>query len=103
MLPFIIRRVVLTVPVCLGISMLVFLLIHLVPGDPVRVMLGLQADQAKIADIREQLGLNRSLPIQYVDWLGHLLTGDLGESYLTGQSVTGAILQRLPATLTLTA
>jgi peptide/nickel transport system permease protein len=80
----------------------VFLLIHLVPGDPVRVMLGLQADQEKIADIREQLGLNRALPIQYVDWLGHLLTGDLGESYLTGESVTGAILHRLPATLTLT-
>ncbi len=102
MLPFIIRRVVLTVPVCLGISVLVFLMIHLVPGDPVRVMLGLQADQEKIAQIREQLGLNRSLPIQYLDWLGNLLRGDLGKSYLTGQSVGGAIMQRLPATLTLT-
>jgi peptide/nickel transport system permease protein len=102
MVRFIVRRVLLTIPVCLGISVLVFLLIHLVPGDPVRVMLGLQADQEKIAQIREQLGLNRPLPIQYVDWLGKLLRGDMGKSYLTGESVGGAIMQRLPATLTLT-
>jgi peptide/nickel transport system permease protein len=102
MLRYIVRRVILTIPVCLGITVLVFLLIHLVPGDPVRVMLGLQADQQKIAQIREQLGLNRPLPIQYADWLGRLLRGDLGKSYLTGEPVGGAIVQRLPATLTLT-
>jgi peptide/nickel transport system permease protein len=101
-LRFILRRLVLLVPVCFGISVLVFLLIHLVPGDPVRVMLGLQADQQKIAQVRRQLGLDRPLAVQYVSWLGHLLRGDLGQSYLTGEPVMRAILQRLPATLSLT-
>lgn len=102
MFRFILRRIVLVVPVCLGISMLVFLLIHLVPGDPARVMLGLQATDAKVTEIHRQLGLDRPLPIQYVDWLGHLLRGDMGKSYLTGESVVGAVLGRMAATLTLT-
>lgn len=102
MLRFILRRVILVIPVCLGISILVFLLIHFVPGDPARVMLGLQANDEKVAQIHEQLGLDRPLAVQYVDWLWHLLRGDMGNSYLTGEGVVGAVLGRMPATLTLT-
>ncbi len=102
MLRFIVRRTILTLPVCFGISVLVFLLIHLVPGDPVRVMLGLQADQQKVAEIREALGLNRPLPVQYAEWVANAFRGDLGQSYLTGESVFGAVMDRMPATLTLT-
>jgi len=101
-LSFILRRVLLAVPVCLGISILVFLLIHLVPGDPARVMLGLQANEQTVAKIHEELGLDRPLPVQYLDWIWHLLRGDLGESYLTGEPVARAVLGRMPATLTLT-
>ncbi len=102
MLRFIVRRIILIIPVCFGISVLVFLLIHLVPGDPARVMLGLQANEQKVAEIHKELGLDRPLPVQYADWLGHLLRGDMGESYLTGESVAGAVFGRMPATLTLT-
>ncbi|MBW3633932.1 MAG: ABC transporter permease [Chloroflexi bacterium] len=101
MLRFIVRRLLLVIPVCFGISVLVFLLIHLVPGDPARVMLGLQANEESVAAIREQWGLNRPLPIQYVDWVWRLLQGDLGRSYLTNEPVFAAVLGRLPATLTL--
>ncbi len=102
MLRFIVRRLLLSIPVCVGISVVVFLLIHLVPGDPARVMLGQQATVENVTAIREELGLNRPLPVQYADWLWGLLRGDLGESYLTGESVFGAVLNRMPATLTLT-
>lgn len=102
MLAFILRRILLAIPVCFGISVLVFLLIHLVPGDPARVMLGLQANDETVARIRDQLGLDRPLPVQYLDWGWRLLHGDLGESYLTGESVFGAVVGRMPATLTLT-
>ena len=102
MLSFILRRVLLAVPVCFGISVLVFLLIHLVPGDPARVMLGLQANDETVAQIHEELGLDRPLPVQYLDWLWHLLRGDMGESYLTGEPVFRAVVGRMPATLTLT-
>ena len=102
MLRFIVRRILLVIPVCFGISVLVFLLIHLVPGDPARVMLGLQANEQKVAEIHKELGLDRPLPVQYADWLVNLLRGDMGESYLTGESVGGAVLGRMPATLTLT-
>ena len=101
MLRFILRRLLLVIPVCFGISVLVFLLIHLVPGDPARVMLGLQANEESVAAIREEWGLNRPLPIQYLDWVSRLLQGDLGRSYLTNEPVFAAVIGRLPATLTL--
>jgi peptide/nickel transport system permease protein len=79
------------------------MIIHLVPGDPVRIMLGLQADQAKIEKIRRQMGFDRPLLVQYGDWLWSALHGDLGQSFITGQSVTKAVAQRFPATLSLAA
>lgn len=98
---FLLRRLLTTIVVMLGISIVVFMIIHLVPGDPVRIMLGLQADQAKVEEIRHQMGFDRPLIIQYGEWLGRALRGDLGESYITGQKVSEAVWQRLPATLSL--
>jgi peptide/nickel transport system permease protein len=98
---FLIRRLLATLLVMLGVSFVVFMIIHLVPGDPVRVMLGLQADQAKVEEIRHIMGFDRPLLVQYADWLWSALHGDLGQSFITGQSVSEAVIQRLPATLSL--
>jgi peptide/nickel transport system permease protein len=98
---FLVRRLMTTLLVMLGVSFVVFMIIHLVPGDPVRVMLGLQADQAKVEEIRQLMGFDRPLLVQYVDWLWSALQGDLGQSFITGQSVSEAVIQRLPATLSL--
>ncbi len=98
---FLLRRLFTTLLVMLGVSFVVFMIIHLVPGDPVRIMLGLQADQAKIEKIRRQMGFDRPLLVQYADWLWSALHGDLGQSFITGQSVAQAVAQRFPATLSL--
>jgi len=98
---FFFRRLLTTLLVLLGVSFVVFMIIHLVPGDPVRIMLGLQADQDTVERIRHQMGFDRPLLVQYVDWLWSALQGDLGESFITGQSVSQAVAQRFPATVSL--
>jgi peptide/nickel transport system permease protein len=98
---FLLRRLLTTLLVLLGVSFVVFMIIHLVPGDPVRIMLGLQADQAKVEEIRRMMGFDRPLLVQYGDWLWSALNGDLGESFITGASVAQAVAERLPATLSL--
>lgn len=101
MLRFLARRLVLTIPVLLGVATLVFSLIHLIPGDPARAMLGESAAQADVDQLRERLGLNRPLIEQYGIYLSGLLQGDLGQSLRTGQPVTSQILDRMPATIEL--
>ena len=101
MLRFVARRVVLTIPVLLGVATLVFSLIHLIPGDPAQAMLGEAAPQADVAALRSQLGLDRPLLEQYADFLGGLIRGDLGTSLRTRTSVTAQIAERLPATFEL--
>jgi peptide/nickel transport system permease protein len=98
---FLVRRLITTLLVMLGVSFIVFMIIHLVPGDPVRIMLGLQADQAKVEEIRHLMGFDRPLLIQYLDWLWSALRGDLGQSFITGQSVSEAVWERFPATMSL--
>jgi peptide/nickel transport system permease protein len=100
-LRFVARRVALTIPVLLGVATLVFLLIHIIPGDPAQAMLGEGAPEADVAALRNQLGLDRPLVEQYVEFLGRLLRGDLGTSLRTGTSVSGQIAERLPATFEL--
>jgi len=95
---FLIRRVLLTIPVLLGVATLVFSLIHLVPGDPAQAMLGDGASPQDIAELRTNLGLDRPLPAQYASFLQSALTGDLGTSFRTGQPVTQMIAERVPAT-----
>lgn len=98
---FLTRRFLTTLLVALGVSFVVFMIIHLVPGDPARVILGLQADQAKVEFLRHQMGLDRPLIIQYKDWLWNALHGDLGKSFITGASVAEMVKLRLPTTFSL--
>lgn len=98
MLRYLVRRILLTVPVLLGVATLVFSLIHLVPGDPAQAMLGDGASPQDIAELRQSLGLDRPLLDQYVTFLRHAITGDLGRSFRTGQPVTSMIVERIPAT-----
>lgn len=101
MLRFLLRRLLLTVPVLIGVATLVFSLIHLVPGDPVQSMLGESASPADVAQLRERLGLNRPLAVQYASFVRGAVTGDLGVSLRTNQPVVSAIAERVPATIEL--
>jgi ABC-type dipeptide/oligopeptide/nickel transport system permease component len=96
------RRALSAALTLLGVSVVVFALVHLVPGDPVKIMLGDQATPEAVMRLRHQLGLDASLPTQYLTFLGNLLHGNLGTSVRTGQPVLGEIEQRLPSTLALT-
>ncbi|MFA5907638.1 MAG: nickel ABC transporter permease [Vicinamibacterales bacterium] len=98
MVRFLVRRVLLTIPVLLGVATLVFSMIHLVPGDPAQAMLGDGASPQDIAELRGNLGLDRPLPAQYATFLRNAITGDLGKSFRTGQPVTLMIAERVPAT-----
>ncbi|ADQ84175.1 binding-protein-dependent transport systems inner membrane component [Methylovorus sp. MP688] len=88
-------------PVVFGVLLLTFLLLHLVPGDPVDVMLGESAAVADRAQLRAELGLDQSLPVQFVQYLKHLAHGDFGRSIHSGQAVSSLLAERLPATLRL--
>ena len=98
MLRYCVRRVLLAVPVLIGVATLVFSLIHLVPGDPAQAMLGDGAAPQDIAELRTSLGLDQPLLTQYLAFLRHAVTGDLGKSFRTGQPVTTMIIERIPAT-----
>lgn len=98
---YLIRRLLLTIPVLFGVATLVFSLIHLVPGDPVQAMLGESASPQDITELRGRLGLDRPLLVQYGAFLAGVAHGDLGASLRTNQTVTAAIAERMPATLEL--
>jgi len=98
MFRFLARRLLLTIPVLLGVSTLVFLLIHLVPGDPAQLMLGESASPREVDEMRERLGLNRPLLAQYASFMAGLAQGDLGRSLRSDRPVTAEILARVPAT-----
>ncbi len=99
---FVISRLLSTVPVLFGVVTLVFFFLHLVPGDPVDMMLGEGAHTADRAELRERLGLERPLWEQYATYLGGLVQGDLGESFYFREPVVDTLLRRYPATLELT-
>jgi peptide/nickel transport system permease protein len=103
MIRFFLRRLVALAPVALGVATLTFALIHLVPGDPVIAMLGENAAPVDVAGLRHQLGLDRSLPVQYALYLGGLVHGDLGTSISLHEPVSTLIAARFPATLELAA
>ena len=102
MFTFVVRRLVLSIPILLLVSIMVFGLIHLIPGDPARVILGQEATPEAVAEMRHELGLDQPLVIQYLTWLGHVLRGDLGRSLADGTPVIDQIKVRLPVTLELT-
>ena len=98
---FLARRVILTIPVLLGVATLVFSLIHLIPGDPAQAMLGEAASPQDVAELRQRLGLDRPLFEQYGAFLAAAVRGDLGTSLRTSQPVTTMIAERMPATFEL--
>jgi peptide/nickel transport system permease protein len=95
------RRLIGAVPVILGISFLIFLLMHIAPGDPVTLLLGDDATPADIARTRQEWGLDRPLIVQYWEFLTRAVTGDFGKSLKFNESVTKLVGERLPATLEL--
>ena len=102
MLSYILRRLVLLVPVILIVGIVVFTLVHLTPGDPAGVILGDQATPEQVAELREQLGLNDPLPVQFFSWLFDALRLDFGESIFLGLPVTEALIDRVVPTGLLT-
>jgi peptide/nickel transport system permease protein len=97
----IVRTLLLSLITLLGVSVLIFLMLRVLPGDPARVLAGLNASEEQVARLRDQLGLNESLLAQYWQFITGVLTGDLGESARTSRPVTSEIAVRLPATLIL--
>jgi peptide/nickel transport system permease protein len=98
---FVARRLLQVIAALLGVSIIVFALIHLVPGDPVRVALGTRFDQEIYDRLVARAGLDKPLLEQYFSWLGSAVTGDLGVSFRSGRPVADVVLERLPATITL--
>ncbi len=99
---FIVKRILSVIPVLFIVSIVVFMLVHLVPGDPAAAMLGDMASEEDIAALHTRLGLDRPLPVQYGIWLKNVLTGYFGESVANHQPVTGMLLSHLEPTIHLT-
>ena len=102
MLRYLLNRLMGLVAVMFIVATLVFVILRITPGDPAAVMLGPQASQQDIDALRERLGLDQPLPVQYVTWLGQLARGDLGQSIFLDQPVTAALAQRAEPTFWLT-
>src|ERR1700691_3879894 len=101
MLGFVARRLVYLVPVLVAVSLLTFLIASLLPGDLAYVILGDQATPDKVAALRHDMGLDQPIWWRYLSWLGHLLEGDFGRSFRTGQTVLQAVSDQLPVSLDL--
>lgn len=103
MLRLLARRIAIAAPVLFGVTVLVFLILHLIPGDPAQVLLfGSRPTPEQLSQLRVQLGLDQPLPVQYVGYVGRLLHGDLGTSFITGRPIADEIAARFPDTLELT-
>ncbi len=103
MLRFVVRRLIVLVPIVLGVSVLSFLLLYLIPGDVVDILMGTESgDPARLAEMRKLFGLDQPVLVRYATWLGDLLHGDLGRSFVTRRPVTAEILTAFPVTLQLT-
>ncbi len=101
MFVYIVRRFVHIIPVLFGVSILVFSLMHLIPGDPAQIIAGEGAGTQQVENIRERLGLNKSLPVQYGTYISNAVQGDLGNSIRTGRSVNAEIADRFWVTIEL--
>ena len=99
MAQYIIRRLLALIPVLIGVSIVVFLLIRMIPGDPVVVMLGEKARLEDVERVRHEMGFDRPIYIQYIEWMGRILRGDLGKSILGYTPVIDELKYRLPATI----
>ena len=99
MLSYTLRRLAFFVPMLIGMAVVVFALMHVIPGDPARVLLGEDATAEAVANLRASLGLDRPWPVQLMAFFGRLASGDLGRSMFLNDTVVNLILARLPATL----
>lgn len=102
MLKYIAQRLLFSIPVFLGVVTIVFLVVRVIPGDPAVAALGDYASKEAVEALRQRMGLNEPLPIQYVRFLGNLLRGELGSSMITGSSIRDQVAHALPYTLELT-
>jgi peptide/nickel transport system permease protein/oligopeptide transport system permease protein len=100
-LTFLLRRLALAVPTLVGVLVVVFLLLYVAPGDPVQEMVGERADAETIARLRRELRLDEPLPVQFASYIGGVVRGDLGRSYITNRPILADILDRFPKTLLL--
>ncbi|MHB8295664.1 MAG: ABC transporter permease [Acidimicrobiales bacterium] len=101
MLGYLVRRVLQALLVVIGVTIVVFIMAHLLPGGPARAILGTRATPAQVAAFNQANGYNKPLPVQYIVWVNHLLHGNLGYSYKLNQTVTSLLIQRLPKTVLL--
>ncbi len=101
MLAYILRRIMIMIPTLLGVTIIVFLMLHATPGDPAELLMGERATEESLQQLREHLGLNEPLYVQYGMFMGRLLKGDLGETIWTRQKVWTEVKQRFPATIEL--
>lgn len=99
MLKYIIKKLLLMIPVLLGLTIIVFLILHLAPGDPVHKVIGPNATPEVYENVKRSMGLDRPLIIQYFDYLGNLLKGDLGSSILQHRPVADIVMERFPITI----
>ncbi|RWR02087.1 peptide ABC transporter [[Pantoea] beijingensis] len=99
MLQFLIKRLLAAIPTLFLVTVLVFLLTRLVPGDPALLMLGDLATESSLADLRHSMGLDKTLPEQFIIWFSHIIQGDFGQSIQSGQQVLPLIFQRFGVTL----
>ena len=102
MLPFLCRRLLLLIPTLAGITMLVFLMIHMIPGDPAKIMMGERGNAEDLAALRAEMGLDQPVHIQFLRYASGLLQGDLGRSLRTREKVSTELFRRFPATFELT-
>lgn len=96
---YVLKRLAQYVPVLIGVSVIAFLLVHVLSGDPVRTMLGTGATEEQVEHVRTQLGLNAPLHVRYLSWLAGVIGGDFGRSIMSGEPVSSLILTTLPRTL----
>jgi peptide/nickel transport system permease protein len=101
MFNYIIKRLLALIPILIGVAIIVFLIVHLIPGDPAQTMLGERASDEALAKLREDMGLNDPLPVQFWRYVKDLLRGDLGRSIMSNNPVSEELSQRFPATLEL--
>ncbi|PSR33488.1 MAG: ABC transporter permease [Sulfobacillus benefaciens] len=101
MFKFVLQRLIQSIPSMLGVTIIGFFLVHIVPGGPAQAMLGPKATPLRIEQINREFGLNKPLPVQYIHWLGQLLQGNLGVSYYYNESVWSLIMTNMPRTLSI--
>ena len=103
MLKYIIRRIIAMIPVVIGITFLVFMIMQLAPGDPVQMILGDNASPEAVEAMRDEMGLNDNVLVQYGRYLVNLVQGDMGTSYVNKRPVADEVFSRVPATFKLAA